>query len=205
MQLIYYNHVIGLFDKVNNYERVKSIYLDDDEAKLKRISITEDLQIRFLSPKNAKPESINNNSIVFLLSYKGVKALFTGDIEKEQEIRLINEYESDLKDLDILKISHHGSYTSSSARFLEITHPKIVLLSCGFGNKYKHPHESSISRLELMSKRIYRTDETGSITLVVKNSDNIDANKAEGDYASGESVKKTGKASSLNRTARNYD
>ena len=56
-----------------------------------------------------------------------------------------------------------------------------------------------------MSKRIYRTDETGSITLVVKNSDNIDANKAEGDYASGESVKKTGKASSLNRTARNYD
>lgn len=203
MQLIYYNHVIGLFNKVNNYEKVKSIYYDD--SKLKRVSVTDDLQIRFISPIEVRPESINNNSIVFLLSYKGVKALFTGDIEKEQEIRLINEYESELKDVDILKISHHGSYTSSSEKFLDVTHPKIVLLSCGFGNKYKHPHESSISRLEIMSKRIYRTDETGSITLEVKNSDNIVANKAEGDYASGESVKRTGKVSSLNRTSRNYE
>ena len=203
MQLIYYNHIIGLFNKVNNYDRVKSIYYKD--STLKKISVTDDLQIRFLSPEKAWPESINNNSIVFLLSYKDVRALFTGDIEIEQEERLINEYESELRNLDILKISHHGSYTSSSIRFLKVTHPEIVLLSCGFGNQYKHPHMSSITRLEIMSGKIYRTDETGTISLVIKNSDDIEANTVEGDYASGETVKKTGKASSLGRTSRNYD
>jgi competence protein ComEC len=66
-------------------------------------------------------------------------------------------------DVDVLKVAHHGSKTSSISEFLEIATPEISLVSAGIKNKFKHPSEEIIERLEYFGSDIYRTDESGAL------------------------------------------
>jgi len=111
-----------------------------------------------------KGSELNNNSVVVRLDYKDFSCLFTGDIEKEREGQLLTESRSNLN-VDILKIAHHGSSSSSSPLFIKSVGPKIAVICCGQGNKYGHPDQETISLLQSLGIEIYRTDLNGTILI----------------------------------------
>lgn len=106
----------------------------------------------------------NDNSLVFKLTTINQSVLFTGDIELSAEYDLANKYKDLLKS-DILKVSHHGSNTSSSQIFLNYVDPKYAIISVGRNNKFNFPDNSVINRLSNSGIKIYRTDELNTITI----------------------------------------
>ena len=105
-------------------------------------------------------DDMNDLSLVLKVNYGGKTMLLTGDISQTVEEQLL-----DIGHMDVLQVAHHGSYTSSSAVFLQAISPHYALISCGKDNDYGHPHDVVLSRLKDAGAAIYRTDETG--TLVV--------------------------------------
>ena len=104
-------------------------------------------------------ENSDENSIVAKLEY-GAKFLFTGDCESKCESAL------EETDVDIYKVGHHGSKTSSNSKFLSKITPEIAIISAGKDNKYHHPHPSAIKRISKHTDNIFGTYDHG--TIVVK-------------------------------------
>ncbi len=88
-----------------------------------------------------------------------------GDAGIEVEKYLIEQY--NLQDIDVLKVGHHGSNTSSSKSFINEISPKYSIISVGKNNRYGHPNNIVLDNLE--DSKIYRTDQDGSITFKIKN------------------------------------
>ncbi|MEK7579843.1 MAG: ComEC/Rec2 family competence protein [Patescibacteria group bacterium] len=108
----------------------------------------------------------NNTSIVAKLTYGEHKFLFTGDIEKQVEEKLVLAG-VDI-DSDYLKTPHHGSKTSSTEIFLDAVSPLAAFISLGLDNSYGHPHREVTERLENKDIKYYRTDASGTILLRCK-------------------------------------
>jgi len=107
----------------------------------------------------------NVNSLVIYFKLKNKELLFMGDSNKEVEYRLIEEY--DLGEINILKVGHHGSRTSSSREFIDEIKPKYSIISVGKNNRYGHPNKEVLDNLK--KSKIYRTDQDGSIMFKIKN------------------------------------
>ena len=90
--------------------------------------------------------------------------LFTGDIEEIAEKEILKLYKDRLK-ANVLKVAHHGSKTSTSKEFLEAVSPQIALIGVGENNKFGHPDEITLERLNDIGCKIFRTDENGEIVL----------------------------------------
>jgi len=105
----------------------------------------------------------NDSSIVSRLDYGNVSFLFTGDAETLTEAYLVSSG-ADI-DADILDVGHHGSKSSSSQQFLQIVTPQIAAVQVGANNRYGHPHQETISRLQAIGAKIYRTDLCGDIKI----------------------------------------
>lgn len=122
------------------------------------------LEVELFAPGKAYEETddLNNASIVAKASYGSVSFLFTGDAETASEKEMLQIYGSRL-DVDVLKVGHHGSYTSSSSAFLNTVTPEVSVMSCGLYNEYGHPHGEVVDRLEEIGSKMYRTDLQGSI------------------------------------------
>lgn len=103
----------------------------------------------------------NNTSLVLRIDYGSTSFLFTGDMEADAERDLLDAGKN-LK-VDVLKVGHHGSNTSSCYPFLYTVDPDYAVISVGTGNSYGHPHEEPMSRLEDADVTIYRTDTMGAI------------------------------------------
>lgn len=113
----------------------------------------------------------NVYSTVLYLQYGDFTALFTGDLEGEGE-KLVQERLSDIlppEGVTLLKVAHHGSKNSTDEAFLQTVNPRIALISSGRNNRYGHPHEELLKRLEDCGCLIYRTQESGAVTVRVKN------------------------------------
>lgn len=106
-----------------------------------------------------------NDSSLMLLVKNKLKFLLMGDASIKSEDKLLNEY--NLSNFDILKLGHHGSYTSTGERLIRKIKPNIGLISVGKNNLYKHPSKVVLDRLE--NTNIYRTDYDGSVLLKIKN------------------------------------
>lgn len=107
----------------------------------------------------------NNASLVLKLVKDDINlALFSGDIESEAEEKLL---ESDLHSF-ILKVPHHGSKTSSTEEFLKRVSPKYAIISVGRNNRYGHPNDVVLKRLENICE-VYRTDKDGLVTFDLEN------------------------------------
>lgn len=106
----------------------------------------------------------NDNSMVLLLEFLGKRILFTGDIEVESERKISSLYDIDV---DVLKVPHHGSLTSSSYQFLEKVKPEYSIISVGRDNLYSHPNPQVIQRLLEIGSEVYRTDEMGMVKVVI--------------------------------------
>ena len=106
--------------------------------------------------------STNNKSGVLKIVYGRTSFLFTGDIERKVEKIYASNYKTFL-DADVLKAAHHGSNTSSSSAFLNYVTPEMSIISAGILNKFKHPSEEVVKRLEDFGSEIYRTDKYGAL------------------------------------------
>ena len=94
-------------------------------------------------------------------SYSGV--LFTGDISKEVELKILKD--NPYLKVDVLKVSHHGSNTSSCEEFIQSLDLEIAIISVGKNNLYNHPNQEVINVLDKYGVTIYRTDISGTIKI----------------------------------------
>lgn len=119
------------------------------------------ITVEVLAPRGTPFGETNQNSVVLEVRYGTFCALLTGDIEAESEQRLLAE--NALDPCQVLKIAHHGSNTSTSERFLERVAPTYALISVGSGNRFGHPSDAVVERLEAQGVRIFRTDQQGTL------------------------------------------
>lgn len=108
-------------------------------------------------------ESTNNDSVVILFSFYGHPLLMTGDIEKVAEDVLLKRW--NLPPVEVLKVAHHGSKTSTQESWLQQINPKEAVISVGRKNRYGHPSQAVIQRIQKHQARIWRTDQHGAITI----------------------------------------
>ena len=107
---------------------------------------------------------VNENSLVVLLTFGAFSALLTGDAPVAIEEAAVRRSGP----VDVLKVGHHGSRTSTSAAFLEAARPALAVISVGRGNRYGHPHEPVLSRMTAAGIALYRTDQSGSIRVLAR-------------------------------------
>ena len=112
------------------------------------------------SPKDSSKDR-NQQSLVIDLSIEGFRCLFSGDISKEEEQKLIER--KLLGNYDIYKAAHHGAKLSNSEDLLSQCGAKLVVISCGENNRYGHPHEETIMRFAEADCVVFMTPECGAI------------------------------------------
>lgn len=159
---------------IENGQVVPSTYFDEYEKVLKETGLRREtvrtgqrvefgeLTLEVWNPSKIRPDTVNNNSIVLFLEVGKIRFLFTGDIEKPIEERLLGS-KRDLH-MDILKVAHHAGNTSSEAAFLEAVKPAVAIYSAsnffpGF------PDETVINRLRTTGAKVYGTNFNGNITI----------------------------------------
>lgn len=146
-------------------------------SKGDKLKISKDTSMEVLLD-NENKEDENDKSMVLLLDHKGFKTLFTGDISADTE-REINSK------IDLLKVAHHGSRTSTSDEFLEKTRPKFAMISAGYENSYGHPNKEALENLEKHGIIYYVTSRDGEVDFkILGNQVKIDANNRKEDYKS---------------------
>lgn len=135
------------------------------------------LHLRVLSPSPGRMTGADNEDcIVLSLSWKNIRILFTGDLEKEGEEKFTRAYQdaalfspprghSETNSRTILLAGHHGSRNATSEGFLSLVRPDLVLISCGRNNRYGHPASAMLKRLEDRGLPCFRTDQSGAFCL----------------------------------------
>lgn len=133
----------------------------------------KDLQLLCIYPsrdKRIEDNSWNNGSLVLYIKHNNDTFMFTGDIEQEAERDILRAYEK--LEVDVLKLPHHGSRTSSSEAFVNRTKPKVGIISSGLNNRYGHPAQQVVKRYEKINTKLYNTAYTGAI-IVESDGDSI--------------------------------
>ena len=138
-----------------------------DKKNIKYYSCIKELNIdnsklHFLQTKEYDNE--NDNSNVIYTELNGYKFMFMGDAGVEKEKDILDKY--NLSKIDILKVGHHGSKTSSGKDFINDINPKYSIISVGKNNRYGHPNKEVLNNLD--GSKIYRTDQDGSIMFKIK-------------------------------------
>lgn len=176
------DHIGGLDNVIKNFD-IGTIYMPNvvattktfeeviDAISAKKLKVTSpktgdkftvgNAECEVMSIRNDK-DDYNNCSIVIKMDFNNVSYLFTGDAEESVESSRKWPH------IDVLKVGHHGSNTSSSKKFLEQIKPEVALISVGQGNTYGHPTQATLKRLSNIGAKIYRTDENGTILLIEK-------------------------------------
>ena len=122
-----------------------------------------EVNVTVLGPTQSYAET-NDTSIVLLVEHGETRFLFTGDMETTAESDMLDYWEGNMDwDVNVLKVGHHGSSTSSSYHFIRRTDPEYAIISVGADNSYGHPHEEVVSRFNDAEIPMLRTDELGTI------------------------------------------
>ena len=136
--------------KIPYYSCIKELNIDNNK-------------LYFLQTKEYDNE--NDNSNVIYTEINGYKFMFMGDAGIEKEKDILAKY--NISNIDVLKIGHHGSKTSSSKDFINEMNPKYSIISVGKNNHYGHPNKEVLENLN--NSKIFRTDQDGSIMFKIKN------------------------------------
>lgn len=126
-------------------------------------NLGEGAEVEVYTPTKGSYGELNNYSPIMKVSYGETSFLFTGDAEREAELEAISSGEN-LKS-DVIKVGHHGSSLSTTEKFLEKVDPEVGVISVGEGNKYNHPTDETLSRLNDKSIKTYRTDIDGTVVI----------------------------------------
>ena len=133
-----------------------------------RLSFEDGVEIQVLGPldglSGGAPVDMNDASVVIRVVYGKASFLLTGDVFRDGERWLLGS--GQVLDSDVLKVAHHGSDTSSSARFLSAVSPRAAVISAGRDNRFGHPDPEVVERLEelMPASHIFKTYESGTIT-----------------------------------------
>jgi competence protein ComEC len=122
--------------------------------------------LRVLAPPpewQAQARARNNDSLVFLVTYGKTSALLAGDAEARME-RLVA---TETTPVDLLKVAHHGSATSTTPELLAAARPKYAVISVGYRSPFHHPRGDVLARLERARALTYRTDVLGAVTFLL--------------------------------------
>ncbi len=141
------------YEKLDNYKKFGNSFIEIDNVKIYNIN-------------SVLYDNENDNSLVLLVVINNLKFLLMGDASIKVEKNLITNY--DLSDVDVLKVGHHGSKSSSSKEFIDEINPKYAIISVGENNRYNHPSNEVLDNLK--NSIIYRSDKDG--TILFKISDN---------------------------------
>ena len=136
--------------KIRYYLCIKELNIDNNE-------------LYFLQTKEYDNE--NDNSNVIYAELNGYKFMFMGDAGVDKEKDILDKY--NISNIDVLKVGHHGSKTSSGKVFIDGINPKYSIISVGKNNRYGHPNKEVLNNLD--GSKIYRTDQDGSIMFKIKN------------------------------------
>jgi len=145
--------------------------------------LADGVRITFLAPDSAWTATLddpNEASAIALVRYGATTMLLTGDAERGEEDWLLRHAREHL-DVDVLKVAHHGSGTSSGASFLDATSPRLALISVGAENAYNHPSDEVLARLHERGVRTLRTDLHGAIVVRTDGTD-ISVRNGGGDW-----------------------
>ena len=139
--------------------------LEASQTKVRSVTAGENLpifgsQLEVLSPRQIG-DGDRDGSLVLYGKLLDKHFLFSGNLKEKGEKDLLKQY-PDLE-VDVLKVGQHGSKTSSNPAFLEKLNPEISLISVGKNNRAKLPHQETLTRLEAIKSKIYRTDQQGAI------------------------------------------
>ena len=151
-----YNELETSFIKILKKKKIK-YYNNIEKIKLQKCILY------FLNTKIYDNE--NDNSNVVYTEINNYKFLFMGDAGINKERDILKKY--NLQYIDVLKVGHHGSKTSSSKDFIDEINPKFSIISVGKNNRYGHPNKEVLKELE--DSKIYRTDKDGSIMFKIMN------------------------------------
>ena len=175
-----YDHMGEAINLVNNFKVEKVIFncgeFNDlekelikvlEKKKIKYYSCIKELnldknKLYFLQTKEYDNE--NDNSNVIYTELDGYKFMFMGDAGVEKERDILKKY--NISNIDVLKVGHHGSKTSSGKKFIDEINPKYSIISVGKNNRYGHPNKEVLDTLN--DSKIYRTDQDGSIMFKIK-------------------------------------
>lgn len=127
------------------------------------IRLDPGVEIEVLNPAaelDGSPASDNERSVVLSIRYGKFRALFMGDADAAVEERLVR---SGIGTADVLKVSHHGSATATTAAFLGAVRPRFAVVSCGWHNRFGHPSRAVLDRLSQCGARVHRTDDSGAV------------------------------------------
>ncbi|MFC7681467.1 ComEC/Rec2 family competence protein [Paenibacillus sp. GCM10028914] len=125
-------------------------------------------------------EDQNHESLVFELKMNEARFLFTGDADEKAEQKILTEQvdriveNGRIRPLDVLKVGHHGSKTSTSEGWLKAWKPEAAVISAGVNNMYRHPHPDVVERLQRYGALTFRTDLRGEIQMKVSRTGKID-------------------------------
>ena len=186
------DHITGLVEVLNRYQVKQVLYPDVafdsgiydewlrlvEEKKIKstlaqvgqQINLGNEVSIEVLNPQSppltSTDSDVDNNAAILHLSMGEVSFLLTADMMWEAELELIMQ-RANLKST-VLKVAHHGSDTSTTTEFLAVVNPQLAVISVGADNKFGHPRDEVLSRLEdrLGTENIYRTDEDGTVEFI---------------------------------------
>ena len=136
--------------KISYYSCIKELNIDNNK-------------LYFLQTKEYDNE--NDNSNVIYTEIDGYNFMFMGDAGIDKEKDILDKY--NISDIDVLKVGHHGSKTSSGETFISKMNPKYSLISVGKNNRYGHPNKEVLDNLR--DSKVYRTDDNGSIMFKFKN------------------------------------
>lgn len=134
--------------------------------------VESNVVIDFYSPFYNKitNANANNQSPIMIMNFAGRKVMFTGDARQDLEKDVLEHYPDVDFDVDILKVAHHGSRTSSCKDFLDRAKPEYAVISCGKDNSYGHPTSEALERLKAAGVKdncLYRTDKNGNVILSI--------------------------------------
>lgn len=129
------------------------------------------VEINFLNPfsdsffsDKADAATLNNHSLVFTLKDRGFTALFSGDIQKEAELKIVES--KGLEAVTLLKVPHHGSNTSSTKLFLDNIRPRHAVIQLGRNNRFGFPKPEVLEAYQQIETAVYRTDQSGEIQFI---------------------------------------
>lgn len=205
------DHIGGL-DAVVDSIPVKSVYVSNGESNTKTYAdfitsmankglnpsvplLNSEFKLgksKFKVLSVANEKDINNNSIVLEYTNVNDKILFMGDAGREIESSI------NVSDVDLLKVGHHGSRTSSDSSFIKKVNPEYAVITVGANNRYGHPHKETMNILKNNNIEVHRSDECGDI-IFISTGNGLEVNCKVGSYNIGNK-----KQSSLSSTKNNY-
>lgn len=168
--------------------KIKSIIINANSFKMKELNLLKEncikkgiklidfknksqffmnkAKLNLLDATIPNSNNLNEQSIIILIQYNSYKILLMGDATNHNEEKLIHKYH--LSDVNILKIGHHGSRTSTSNSLLQSIRPKIALISVGKKNKYGLPNRQIIDRLRYNNIKVFQTNVNGEVNILFK-------------------------------------